>query len=84
MWSSKFVSVYVAHGLHPVPDIYFAGYHLGDEGLAVFFEEFDGLLFVGAQFVNLFACLAVKEVSNLEFVQTHDGKDRRYILKIEA
>ena len=52
------------HGLHLVTDIYLARYHGGDEGLAVLFEEFDGLFFVGAEFVDLFG-FVIEEVCDL-------------------
>ena len=52
------------HGLNLASDIYLAGHYFGDEGLTVFFEEFNFSLFCGYQFVNLFG-LAVKEVGDL-------------------
>ena len=53
MCSSNLCSVYVGIGLHPVSDIYLAGHGFGDQGLTVFFEEFNLSLFCGYQFVNL-------------------------------
>ena len=47
-----------------VSDIYFTGHGFGDEGLTVFFEEFDFALFCGCQVVNLL-CFAVKEIGDL-------------------
>ncbi len=55
------------HGLHLAPDIYLAGHDFGDEGLAVLFEEFDGTLFVGAEFVDLFG-FSVEEIRNLDLL----------------
>ena len=52
------------HGLHLVSDIDLAGHRFGDEGLTVFFEEFNFLPFCGYQFVNLLS-LVVEEVGDL-------------------
>ena len=60
------------HGLYLVSDIYLAGHYFGDEGLTVFFEEFNFSLLCGYQFVNLL-CLTVEEVSNLSLFKGNVG-----------
>jgi hypothetical protein len=53
------------HGLNFASDIYLPCHNFRDEGLTVFFEEFDAPLFIGSEFVDL-CSFVVKEVGDLD------------------